>query len=95
MNFETYALIDAQIKELTVKKDALRAEMIKEMQEKGEEKIETAWGKFSVTLLKKWTYPETVLAIGESFKSAKALAESTGDATFTTEPSLRFTETKI
>lgn len=93
--YEQYAILDAEIKALTLKKEALREEMIQELVSKGEDKVETSWGKFTVTQLKKWKYPETVLAIGESFKTAKALAESTGDATFTTEPSLRYTEIKI
>jgi hypothetical protein len=95
MNYEAYALLDAQIKELTIKKEALRDEMIKDMFERGVDKEETPYGKFSVSPLKSWTYPETVLAIGESFKAAKAKAESTGEATYTTKPSLRFTEVKL
>jgi hypothetical protein len=95
MNYEAYALLDAQIKELTAKKEALRDEMIADMFERGVDKEETPYGKFSVSALKSWTYPETVLAIGEQFKAAKAKAESTGEATYVEKPSLRFTEVKL
>ena len=95
MNYEAYALLDSQIKELTVKKEAMRDEIIKEFVELGADKLETPYGKFSVTPLKSWTYPETVLAIGEQFKAAKAKAESTGEATYVEKPSLRFTEVKL
>lgn len=95
MNYEAYALLDAQIKELTAKKDAMRDEMIAEFKSQGIDKIETPYGKFSVTPLKSWTYPETVLSLGEEFKAAKAKAESTGEATYVEKPSLRFTEVKI
>ena len=95
MNYEAYALLDAQIKELTAKKEAMRDEMIQDFVSKGVDKLETPYGKFSVTPLKSWTYPETVLAIGEEFKAAKAKAESTGEATYVEKPSLRFTEVKI
>jgi hypothetical protein len=36
-----------------------------------------------------------VVEIGENFKAAKAEAESTGDATYTTTPSLRFAPVKL
>lgn len=93
--YEEYALLDAQIKQLTAKKEAMREQMIQEMLERGEDKVKTAVGTFSVSQLKTWTYPEAVLKIGEDFKTAKAKAESTGEATYVEKPSLKFTETKI
>lgn len=93
--YEEYAVLDAQMKELEIKKETLRVGILQQMEEKGEEAIETAVGKFSITKLKKWTYPERVLEIQEKFKVAKAKAESTGDATFVESPSLRFTNIKL
>lgn len=93
--YEEYAVLDAQMKELESKKETLRVNILEQMAKEGEEAIETAVGKFSVTRLKKWTYPEAVLEIGEKFKVAKAKAESTGDATFVESPSLRFTGIKL
>lgn len=93
--FEEYAILDAQIKHLTNQKDELKVKILTEMVEKGEKKVETAVGGFSITRLKTWTYPEEVVQIGENFKAAKAKAESTGEATYEEKESLRFTETKI
>lgn len=94
-HYDDYAVLDAHIKELEGKKDELRGLILKEMVEKGEEAIETGVGKFTVTRLKTWTYPEKVLEIQEKFKAAKAKSESTGDATYTEKESLRFTQIKL
>lgn len=89
--YTEYASIDAQIKELEAKKDAIKATILSEMSSNGIKKFEHSLGKFSITLLKKWEYPEEVKELGEEFKTAKAKAESTGDATYTESESLRFT----
>lgn len=93
--YDEYAVLDAQIKDLENKKDQLRVTILKEMVESGEEAVETSVGKFSVTRLKTWTYPQKVLDIGEKFKAEKAKAESTGDATYVEKESLRFTQIKL
>lgn len=93
--FEEYASVDAQIAALEAKKEQLRPHILKSMIDQGLEKIETAVGTFSSGARKVWTYPEEVLEIGESFKEAKAKAESTGDATFEEVPQLRFTKMKL
>lgn len=93
--YDEYAVLDAQLKELEGKKDQLRGLIIKQMVDNGEEAIETAAGKFSITKLKTWTYPEKVIEMGDKFKAAKAKAESTGDATYVEKESLRFTQIKL
>ncbi len=93
--YDEYAILDAQIKEMENKKDELRGLILRDMVEAGEEAIETAVGKFSVTKLKTWTYPENVISLGDKFKAAKAKAESTGDATYIEKESLRFTQIKL
>lgn len=93
--FEEYAVIDAEISALEAKKDELRPQILKQMTDQKAEKIETGVGKFSITKLKKWTYPEPVVELGEEFKAAKAKAESTGEATYVESDSLRFTAVKL
>lgn len=93
--YDDYAVLNAQIKELENKKDELRGLILQVMIESGEEAVETAVGKFSVTRLKTWTYPEKVIEIGEKFNAAKEKAKSTGEATFVEEESLRFTQIKL
>ena len=93
--YEEYALLESQIAALEVKKEQLRPHILKQMIDKGEKKVDTAVGSFSISNLKKWTYPEKVLEIGEKFKEAKAKAESTGEASYEENPSLRFTKIKL
>lgn len=93
--YEKYALLDGQIKELEETKEAMRATIIAQMNESGVEKIEHVLGTFSTTPLKKWVYPEYVTEMNESFKAAKAKSESTGEATYTENLSLRFLPIKL
>ena len=93
--YEEYAILNSQISELEDKKEQLREQIIERMKEEGEDKVETPVGKFTIAKLKKWTYPEEVLAIGERFKTEKALAESTGEATYVEQDSLKFTQIKL
>ncbi len=93
--YDEYAILDAQIKEMENKKDELRGLILRDMVEAGEEAIETAVGKFSVTKLKTWTYTSKVTDLQDKFKALKAKEESTGDATYTEKESLRFTQIKL
>lgn len=93
--FEEYAVVEAEIAALELKKEQLRPFILKRMIEDGVEKLETAVGKFSISRRKTWTYPEKVLEIGEEFKAAKAKAESTGEATYEEAESLRFNSAKL
>lgn len=93
--YDEYAAVDAEIKALEAKKEQLRPHILSKLLDEGVDKLETSLGKFSMTYLKKWTYPEDVTEIGEKFKAAKAKAESTGDATYEETPSLRFTATTL
>lgn len=93
--YDEYAVLDSQIKALSAQKDELRDAILKDMVESGEESIDTAVGKFTVTKLKTWTYPEKIVEVGEQFKTLKAKAESTGDATYVEKESLRFTQIKL
>ena len=93
--YESYALLKAKMVELENEEDKLRTQILEEMVEKGEEKVETAMGSFKKATLKKWTYTDKVAELEEDFKARKALEQSTGDATFVEQPSLRFTPVKL
>lgn len=93
--FEEYAKIRAEKEALELKEEQLKPFIIQMMIEEGEDKKDIGVGKFSVSQRKTWTYPEEVVELGETFKAAKAKAESTGDATFEETPSLRYTPTKL
>jgi len=94
-NYEEYAVIKSQIKKLKEREEGLKEEIIEEMAEKGEDKVDTSVGKFTISKLKKWTYTPKVAELNEEFKAQKAHEESTGLATFVEEPSLRFTKVSL
>lgn len=62
----------------------------------GEDKgqIETGNGKFSLTQLRTYTYPEYVKEAEAKFKQLKTDAEAKGDATYVEKPSVKFTPNK-
>lgn len=93
--YEEYVVNEAKLKELTEKKDEIRKKILEEMVTAGEKKITTAFGCFSQSPLKKWTYPESVQEAKEEYDAAKAEAENNGTATYTETPSLRFTPAKL
>ncbi len=100
--YEEYASLQAEIDALELKKSQLRPHLLTMMVEKGEKKIETGVGTFSVSSKKTWTYPESIKPLEDrvaeaedALKAARAKAESTGDATFEEAPQLRFTAVKL
>lgn len=93
--YEQYAVLEAKIAELEAQKEILRPEIIAEMEKAGLAKVETGVGKFSVSKLKKWVYPQYVLDMNDEYKAAKAKAESTGEATYEEQSSMRFTPNKL
>lgn len=93
--YEEYALLESQIAALEAKKDQLRPHILKQMVDQGLTKIEIAVGKFSVTKRKVWSYPAEVNSLNDEYKAAKALAESTGDATYEEVDQLRFTQVEL
>ena len=93
--YEEYALVKAKMTELENQEDALRIKILEQMVEEGQKKVETAMGSFKKATLKKWTYTDKVAELEEDFKARKALEQSTGDATFVEQPSLRFTPVKL
>lgn len=94
-NYEKYAVLDAEIKALTAQKDAVKADILTDMQTQGTEKISHALGSFTISKLKKWKYPEYITEAEDELKATKAKAESTGEATYDEQDSLRFTSVKI
>ena len=93
--YEQYALLKSKMTELENKEAELRTQILEEMVEKGEEKIETAMGSFKKATLKKWTYTDKVAELEEDFKARKALEQSTGEATYIEQSSLRYTPIKL
>lgn len=93
--FEEYAMLEAEIAAREAKKEQLRPFILESMIEKGIKKQETSVGSFSVSKLKKWTYPERIKKAEEDLKAEKAKAQSTNEATYEEQDSLRFTMIKL
>jgi hypothetical protein len=93
--YKDYAILKAQIKDLENKEAEMNVLILEDMAEGELKKIETPIGKFSVTPLKRWTYPGYVTKANEKYKTLKAKAESTGEATCEINSSLRFTPITI
>ena len=93
--YEEYLVVETKLKQLTEQKETLRKHILSQMEKKGEDKVQTPVGSFTIARLKSWVYPDRVVAIGEAYKAEKAKAESTGEATYTETPSLRFTQIKL
>jgi len=93
--YEEYAVLDAQIKLLTEQKNKLRADIVDDLVSKDLKVLDSSVGKFTITSLKTWKYTDKVSTLEEAFKAQKATEQSTGDATFEENPSLRFTTIKF
>ena len=66
--YEEYAVLDAQIRQLTHQKEVLRDQILSGLEEQKLDKVETSVGKFTVTTLKTWTYTEKVTEMNEDLK---------------------------
>lgn len=94
-NYIKYATIKAEIEKLKKQEDEIKEIIMADMLDSGEDKKETPVGKFSISKLKSWTYTPRVAELNEEFKAQKALEESTGEATYVENPSLRFTKLSL
>lgn len=93
--YEEYALIDAEIKALTSKKEAIRVSILTEIIDSGESKKATPIGTFTVAKLKTWTMPGYIIEMREDLKEAEEKAKSTEEATYVENESLKFTPIKL
>jgi len=93
--YEEYALLDQELKALEAKKEVLKLSILQDMVDGGVETQTTTIGKFTISKLKKWQYPEAITDAEEKLKAKKAKMQSTGDATYEESDSLRFTAIKL
>lgn len=93
--YQEYALLTAQIDALEVKKSGLKVKILTDMISKGIESQKNALGKFTISKVKKWEYPEYIQEMEQELKSLQEKAKSTEEATYTETDSLRFTATKL
>jgi len=89
--YKEYMQLVEQEKEITLLKNKMRDTILKDMTTREVVSEDHDEGKFTVSYLKKWKYSDKVVAMEDKLKAAKAKEQSTETATYTEEPSLRFT----
>lgn len=89
--YAEYAIVKERIKILTNQAEGIASQILEELRESGESTKQTSVGKFTVCKRKSWTYPQSIVELGETLKAEKAKAESTGEATCEEKDSLLFT----
>jgi cytochrome c556 len=89
-----YATLTAQIAVLTAQRDALKLDIIKDMEAAGESSKETVWGKFTTYVTTTYKYTDAVKKLEEKVKVAKVKEQQKGLATAVETTSLRYTAPK-
>ena len=93
--YEEYALVDQEEKTIKAKKEALRLEIVKDMITRGVDSEKHDLGKFTVTRLKTYTYPEVITELSEELKAKKVEYENSESAVYEEKESLRYTPVKL
>src|SRR3990167_4511656 len=89
--FAEFLKVEASYKDICAKRDAVRAEIVEEMQKSKVEKAETEYGIFTIAKRAVWAYTEAVRKLEQRVKLAKVREEKKGLATRTETEYLRFT----
>ena len=89
--YAEYAQLVQQEKEIKLLKEKMLSTILKDMTDRQVSSEDHEYGKFTVTYLKKWTYSQATVEMEDKLKAKKAKEQSSEVATYTEEPSLRFT----
>jgi hypothetical protein len=81
-NYQEYAMLSAQIKELDAKRKQLSINILSDMENQGMEKYGTKFGTFSIRYRKKYKYSDDVKKAEDHYKMLKNREEKMGTATF-------------
>jgi hypothetical protein len=76
-----YAQLQAQIKDLEMQRDATKEIILEELHKNKLEKVESEYGKFTITTRRTFVYSEKVDALTEKVKLLKIKEEEKGIAT--------------
>lgn len=88
--YEQYADLKAQAKEIDLKIKAINPLILEDMKEKGNEKLETPFGKFIVKELTTWEYSDAVDEAKAKLVKLQEKEQKTGIAKASVKPSLTF-----
>ena len=89
-----YAELQARIKGMELMRDQLKEEIIEELHKDKLEKVESEYGKFTISARRSYTYTESVKKLEEKVKLAKIKEEEKGLATPKVTEYLTFTPVK-
>lgn len=89
-----YAKLQEQIKDLELQRDGLKQEIIGALHKEKLDKVESDYGKFTISYRTSYTYSEKVDALVEKVKLAKVKEEEQGVAEARTTEYLTFTPLK-
>jgi hypothetical protein len=88
---QQYAELDAQVREITAKRDGIKIKILSAMQEQGLAKVEAEVGKFTVARRTNWKYSAKVAALADKVKVAQIKEQQQGIATQEVTEYLLFT----
>lgn len=91
---QTYAKLQAQIKELEGKRDSLKVDILVAFEKDGIEKQETTFGTFTVAHKTTYKYSDKIVSLTEKLKIAKVKEEEKGIATPSTSEYIVFSTKK-
>lgn len=92
--YQEYADLKAQAKEVDLKIKAINTLIVEDMEAKGNDKLQTPFGNFTIRPLKSWQYSEAVDAHKAKLATLQKKEQKTGVASLTIKPSLTFNEPK-
>jgi len=92
--YQEYADLKAQAEEIDLKIKAINPLIVEDMKEKGNEKLETPFGKFIVKELTSWEYSDAVDNVKAKLVTLQTKEQKTGVAKATVKPSLTFNQPK-
>lgn len=92
--YQEYADLKIQAKEISERMAGINALIVEDMKEKGHEKLETPFGRFTVKQLSSWKYSDAVDAQKAKLVTLQTKEQKTGVAKETVKPSLTFNPPK-
>lgn len=92
--YQEYADLKAQEKDLKLKMQAVNQLIVEDMEAKGQDKLETPFGKFIVKQLSSWKYSDAVDNMKAKLVNLQEKEQKTGIAKETVKPSLIFNAPK-
>lgn len=90
-----YVTLDSKIKTLENERQLLREAIVSGMKAEKTEKLETAFGSFTVAARSVWKYSKKILAMEEKVKIAKTVEQEKGTAKKSITEYLVYTAPKV